>query len=122
MKELIAKSEKIKTSWELFKKTDDSKMVNQKALEQAVNHIDALTEALNDEIVNNRYEKKFIYKQVERGLFDKHTTADLALNNIAYWLDAPWSNKEWSWDVSHKEYANEFYKKFPIIECENENE
>jgi len=62
-----------------------------------------------------QYEKKFIYKQVERGLFDKHTKPEMALKNIAYWPDAPWASDKWNWDVSHKEYADEFYKAFPTL-------
>ena len=69
----------------------------------------------NPKMDEARLEKKFIYKQVERGLFDKHTSPEQALKNIAFWPDAPWASDKWNWDVSHKEYADEFYKLFPPI-------
>ena len=55
---------------------------------------------------------EFMAKQVERGLFDKTTTAENALNNIFYYPNTPWNLPQgWQWDVSHKEYAKEFNKK-----------
>ena len=53
-------------------------------------------------------EKKFMFKQVERGLFDKHTKPELALKNMFYSPEAPWNDDKWNWDVDHKEYAEEF--------------
>ena len=74
-----------------------------------------LIKALADEVRGSRHEKEYIYKQVERGLFDKHTRTKTALKNIAYYPQAPWSNdSSWSWDVTHKEYSAEFYKEFPL--------
>jgi len=58
-------------------------------------------------------DKRFIYRWVERGLFDKHTTPEEALGIIAFGDDAPWKDPNWNWDVSHKEYADKFYEKFP---------
>jgi|GEM_PF-5802619 len=53
----------------------------------------------------------YLCKWVERGLFDKHHTAEEALKCIAYHPGMPWM--EGRWDVDHKPYAVEFYKAFP---------
>jgi len=53
----------------------------------------------------------YLCKWVERGLFDKHHTAEDALKCIAYHPGLPWM--EGRWDVDHKPYAAEFYKAFP---------
>ena len=42
------KTEQILRSWQLFKQTDNSRMVNQKALEQAINQIESLTAQLDE--------------------------------------------------------------------------
>lgn len=68
---------------------------------------------LNKFMESANCDRKFLYKQVERGLFDKHTTPEMALSNIAYSGSAPWDDDGFNWDVDHKEYAEEFYKKFP---------
>jgi len=91
-------------------------------LEEQIEH---LTDILNGQIKLNKHqaqeltaaqerikeleeEKKFLYKQVERGLFDKHTSPELALKNLFYNPSAPWNDEKWTWDVSHKEYAEAF--------------
>ena len=49
---------------------------------------------------------------VERGIYQKNYSAPIdALRVIAHSPDMPWHSQEW--DVSHKEYAEEFYKDFP---------
>jgi hypothetical protein len=53
----------------------------------------------------------YLAKWVERGLFDHHHTPKEALEVIAYHPGMPWT--EGRWDVDHKPYAGEFYKKFP---------
>ncbi len=53
---------------------------------------------------------EFMAKQVERGLFDKNSGLRPALMNIFYYPNAPWNHPEWTWDISHKEYAEEFNK------------
>ena len=56
---------------------------------------------------------KFTYKQVERGMFSEHMTAETALSNIAHQPESPFKNPKWNWDVSHCDYADAFYSKFP---------
>lgn len=58
-------------------------------------------------------EEMFYYlaKWVERGLFDHKLSQRECLEAIAYHPGMPWT--EGRWDVDHKPYANEFYKKFP---------
>lgn len=64
---------------------------------------------------------EMIYKQVERGLFCEHITAELALKNIAYIPGSPFhKDSKWNWDVDHKEYAKEFYKEFPDAKTREE--
>lgn len=54
----------------------------------------------------------YLAKWVERGMFDhKNHTPSEALEAIAYHPGMPW--KRHRWDVDHKSYAGEFYKKFP---------
>lgn len=53
----------------------------------------------------------FLWKWVERGLFDPKISHQEALNVLAHWPGAPW--KQGRWDVDHKPYAEAFYKKFP---------
>jgi hypothetical protein len=63
------------------------------------------------EVEELREELSFIYKWIERGIFDKHVSASDALGVIAHYPGAPWKNGRW--DVDHKEYANKFYEQFP---------
>lgn len=60
----------------------------------------------------------FVAKWVERGLFDHHHTAKEALDVIAHYPGMPWKNGRW--DVDHKPYASDFYKKFPKAKGEME--
>jgi hypothetical protein len=60
----------------------------------------------------------YLAKWVERGLFDHHHSAKEALEVIAHHPGMPW--KEGRWDVDHKPYAKEFYKKFPKAKGEME--
>lgn len=53
----------------------------------------------------------YLAKWVERGLFDHHHTPKEALEVIAHHPGMPWRRHRW--DVDHKPYASEFYKKFP---------
>jgi len=70
-------------------------------------------EELNEYMELQKSEKQFIYKQVERGLFDDGTDSKTALRNIASYPQAPWSSTEWEWDVSHCDYSDRFYEAFP---------
>jgi len=70
-------------------------------------------EKLNEFMELQKSEKQFIYKQVERGLFDGETDSNAALKNIASHPQAPWSSTEWEWDVSHCDYSERFYEVFP---------
>lgn len=54
---------------------------------------------------------RYLWKWVERGLFDKHISENEALNAMAHYPSAPWKNGRW--DVDHKGYASRFYEKFP---------
>lgn len=54
MSDTQAKTKQILKSWELFKKTDNSTMVNQRALEQAINQIESLTAQLEEVKENQR--------------------------------------------------------------------
>lgn len=75
--------------------------------------LSTLTE-LRERLKELKDEKQFIYKQVERGMFCKHSGSKTALSNIAHHPNAPWAEgSSWNWDVSHKEYADAFYAKFP---------
>ena len=51
---------------------------------------------------------EFYGKWIERGLFCKHTGLKPALKNMFYYGRSPWNNPEWTWDVSHTEYAAKF--------------
>lgn len=53
----------------------------------------------------------YLWKWVERGLFDGQVSAKEALEVIAYHPAAPWKSSRW--DVDHKSYAKAFYAKFP---------
>lgn len=53
----------------------------------------------------------YLWRWVERGLFDRHHTPKEALNLLANYPTAPWLNGRW--DVDHKDYAEAFYKAFP---------
>lgn len=100
--------------------TNQAKMITNHMLDMPISW-DEVIKALADEVRKNHHEKEFIYKQVERGLFDKHTTPELALSNISYYPQAPWSeDSTWTWDVTHKEYSAEFYKKFPLPQSTKE--
>lgn len=55
---------------------------------------------------------QYLWRWVERGLFDKVvTTPKNALEVMAHYPAAPW--KTGRWDVDHKNYADAFYKQFP---------
>lgn len=56
----------------------------------------------------------YLWKWVERGLFDKHTSPKDALEVMAYYPSAPWQKGRWN--VDHKPYAKPFYKTFPKAE------
>lgn len=53
----------------------------------------------------------FIWKWVERAMFDKDIGMKNALDTLANYPGAPW--KSGRWDVDHKPYAEAFYAKFP---------
>jgi hypothetical protein len=53
----------------------------------------------------------YLWRWVERGLFDRHHTPKEALNLLASYPTAPWNNGRW--DVDHKDYGEAFYKAFP---------
>lgn len=53
----------------------------------------------------------YLWRWVERGLFDRHHTPKEALELLANYPSAPWKNGRW--DVGHKQYADAFYKAFP---------
>lgn len=53
----------------------------------------------------------FLWKWIERGLFDRQIGAYEALETMAFYPGAPW--KKGRWDVDHKPYAEAFYKAFP---------
>lgn len=76
--------------------------LGQDIFESVINEIESLIE-----------EKEFIYNQVERGLYCAHQSEKTALINIAHYPSAPWNSKKRTWDVDHKEYAEEFYNDFP---------
>lgn len=54
---------------------------------------------------------QYLWRWVERGLFDKQVTFSDAFKVMAHHPGAPWNNGVW--DVSHKPYAEQFYTKFP---------
>jgi hypothetical protein len=56
-------------------------------------------------------ERLFLYRWVERGMFDDATRPKNALDVMAHYPNAPWKNGRW--DVSHKPYAAALYKLFP---------
>lgn len=53
----------------------------------------------------------YLWKWVERALFDHSVTAMKAAKVIAHHPAAPWQNGRW--DVDHKPYAAAFYRMFP---------
>lgn len=53
----------------------------------------------------------FIWKWIERAIYDPRISAGDALSVIAHHPCAPWKNGRW--DVDHKPYADQFYKHFP---------
>lgn len=53
----------------------------------------------------------YLWRWVERGLFDRHHTPKQALDLMAHYPTAPWNNGRW--DVDHKDYGEAFYKAFP---------
>ncbi|MFC0302727.1 hypothetical protein [Rhizorhabdus histidinilytica] len=57
------------------------------------------------------YEDGYLWKWVERGLFDEHISPRNALEVMAHHPGAPW--KEGRWNVDHKPYAKAFYEAFP---------
>lgn len=78
--------------------------------------LDAADEVRKEcEAKSDRYASalEFIGKQVERGLYCKHSgDPKLRMENIAHSPFAPW-NMGFIWDVTHMEYAEKFYKDFP---------
>lgn len=53
----------------------------------------------------------YLWRWVERRLFEKPVNHEAALKVMLHHPSAPWNNGEW--DVSHKPYAEAFYAKFP---------
>lgn len=58
-----------------------------------------------------RHEYNFLYRWVERGLFDITITPMMAIEVMAHHPAAPWS--QGVWDCTHMPYANKFYQMFP---------
>jgi hypothetical protein len=56
-------------------------------------------------------ERRFVWKWIERAMFDKTIRTADALSMLAHYPGAPWN--EGRWDVDHKTYAEAFYKQFP---------
>jgi hypothetical protein len=56
-------------------------------------------------------ELAFVWKWVERGLFDPSIDRLDALKTLAHYPGAPWNQGRW--DVDHKPYATKFYDMFP---------
>lgn len=74
------------------------------AIQEQVKRIAELEEKLEEA----KHEKEFVYKCVERGLFQEGYGHEQALKNIFHFPSAPWNSKDWEWDVSHKSYAETF--------------
>lgn len=53
----------------------------------------------------------FIWKWIERAIFDPNISEAEALSVLAHYPGAPW--KQGRWNVDHKPYAKKFYEKFP---------
>lgn len=53
----------------------------------------------------------FIWRWIERAIFDDKLTHGDCLAVIAHHPSAPWKNGRW--DVDHKPYAEAFYAQFP---------
>lgn len=71
---------------------------------------DLHTEAAS-ELSALKQDMSFVWKWVERALFDKTIGRDNALKTLAHYPGAPWKNGRW--DVDHKEYSKAFYAEFP---------
>lgn len=56
-------------------------------------------------------ERSFVWKWIERAIFDKTLSKAECLSTLAGHPGAPWNNG--GWDVDHKPYAERFYKRFP---------
>jgi hypothetical protein len=56
-------------------------------------------------------EREFVWKWIERAIFDDALSAEECLSTLAHYPGAPWN--EGRWDVDHKPYAERFYRRFP---------
>ena len=63
-------------------------------------------------MVTDARDWSFVWKWVERGLFDGQISEREALQTMAHYPGAPW--KMGRWDVDHKPYASQFYAMFPL--------
>lgn len=77
---------------------------------------------------HNSYKQQdlnFMWKWIERGIFDKATTPEGALSVLSYYDSAPWYSYRKTWDTSHKDYdaaINERIadrEKLKLIEAQN---
>jgi hypothetical protein len=91
---------------ECFLSTDEAKLLVA-AYPALLDHIERL------EAENRKHDEnwRYLWRWVERGLFDSHTSPKDALEVMAHYPAAPWFNIKW--DVTHKPYADAFYAKFP---------
>lgn len=72
----------------------------------------ALTAKLNSDTDETKPDgSSFVWKWVERAIFDDMLPANECLSTLAHYPGAPWNLGRW--DVDHKPYAAMFYAQFP---------